>query len=144
MSHIGSGLGSRSPLHWVHSLKTLEVNHFMFADPQSITVAGSAKSMPRVSSDGTKSIYQNSDETYKFTISHTTSGTRIRSMARVDNRAIVTNPLDASNDYDTLSFYVVIDRPQYGFSSTNVNDLIAAVKTWLDSTAVGKLFGKES
>lgn len=116
----------------------------MFSDPQSITVAGSAKSMPRVSSDGTKSIYQNSDETYKFTISHTASGNRIRSMARVDNRAVVADPLTAENDYQTLSFYVVIDRPAYGFTSTNVNDLVAAVKTWLDATAVGKLYGKES
>lgn len=116
----------------------------MFADPQSITVAGSAKSMPRVSSIGLKSIYQNTDETYKFTISHTESGDRIRSMARVDNRAIVADPLTTVSDYQTLSFYFVIDRPQYGFTSTNVNDLIAAVKTWLDSTAGSKLFGKES
>jgi len=116
----------------------------MFTDPQSITVAGVAKSMPRVSSDGKKTIYQNSDETYRFTISHTESGDRVRSMARVDNRAIVADPLTAVNDFQTLSFYVVVDRPQYGFSSTNVNDLIAAVKTWLDSTNVGKLFGKES
>lgn len=116
----------------------------MFADPQSITVAGSAKSMPRISSNGTSSIYQNADETYKFTISHQKSNKRIRSMARVDNRAIVTDPLSSEQDYDTLTFYVVVDRPEVGFTSTNVNDLVAAVKTWLDSTNVGKLFGQES
>jgi predicted Zn-dependent peptidase len=65
-------------------------------------------------------------------------------MARVDNRAIVTNPLDSSNDYDTLTFYVVVDRPEFGFTSTNVSDLITGFKTWLDATAVGKLFGMET
>jgi len=116
----------------------------MFSDPQSITVAGSAKSMPRVDTNGKKSIYANSDDTYRFTISHQESGDRVRSMARVDNKAVVADPLTAVNDFQTLSFYLVIDRPQYGFSSTQVNDLVAAVKTWLDSTNVGKLFGRES
>jgi hypothetical protein len=65
-------------------------------------------------------------------------------MARVDNRAIVTNPLDSSNDYDTLSFYIVIDRPEFGFSGTDVSNLVTGFKTWLDATMVGKLFGQES
>jgi hypothetical protein len=116
----------------------------LFADPQSITVAGNAKSMPRISTGQSSSIYSKDDETYKLTISHQRSNKRIRSMARVDNRAIVTNPLDSSNDYDTLTFYVVVDRPEFGFTSTNVSDLITGFKTWLDATAVGKLFGMET
>lgn len=116
----------------------------MFSDPQSITVATVAKSMPRISSNGLTTVYQKDDQTYKLTISHQSSNGRIRSMARVDNKAIVTNPLDSTNDYDTLSFYVVIDRPEFGFTSTNVSDLIAGFKTWLDSTTIGKLFGQES
>jgi hypothetical protein len=39
---------------------------------------------------------------------------------------------------------VVIERPLTGFSSTQVNDLVAGLKTWLDSTNVGKLYGEES
>lgn len=116
----------------------------MFADPQSITVAGVAKSMPRISTSGLTTIYSKDDETYKMTLSHQKSNSRIRSMARVDNRAIVADPLTSENDYETLTFYVVVDRPEVGFTSTQVNDLVAAVKTWLDATAVGKLFGLES
>jgi hypothetical protein len=43
-----------------------------------------------------------------------------------------------------LSFYVVIDRPLAGFTSTQTDQLITGFKTWLDSTAIGKLFGQES
>lgn len=116
----------------------------MFSDPLSITIAGVAKSMPRISSTGTKTVYQTNDETYTLTISHMVSGKRIKSLFRVDRKEIVTSPLDSTNDYDTLSVYVVIERPNFGFSSTQVNDVVAGLKTMLDATAVGKLYGKES
>jgi hypothetical protein len=117
----------------------------MFTDPIVVTVATVAQSMPRVQSDGKKSIYQKADSTFTVTISHqTVSGNRIRSMARIDQRAIVPDPLTAVNDYETLSTYLVIDRPLAGFSSAQVNDLISGLKTWLDSTVVGKLYGQES
>lgn len=117
----------------------------MFSDPQTVTVNAVAKVMPRVLSDGKKSIYRLADETYTLTISHqTVSGDRVRSMVRIDQRAIVPDPLTAVNDYETLSFYVVVDRPLAGFSSTQTDQLIAGLKTWLDSTAVGKIYGQES
>jgi hypothetical protein len=116
----------------------------MFTDPQVVTVNAVAKSMPRIKTDGLSAIYSMSDETFKLTISHQKSNTRIRSMARIDQRAIVPDPLTAVNDYETLSFYIVVDRPEVGFSSTTVDQLIAGLKTWLDSTAIGKLYGQES
>lgn len=116
----------------------------MFADPQSVTVNSVAQSMPKVSSEGLKTSYSKSDGTYKLTISHTPTKDRVRSMARIDQRAIVADPLTAVNDYETLSFYVVIDRPIYGFTMTQVEQLIAGFKTWLDNTAIDKLYGQES
>jgi len=117
----------------------------MFSDPQSVTVNAVAQSMPRVSTNGLSTQYSKADGTFQLKISHQElPGGRIKSMARIDQKAIVTNPLDSTNDYDTLSFWVVIDRPGYGFTSTQTDQLVTGFKTWLDSTAVGKLFGKES
>jgi len=116
----------------------------MFADPQVVTVNAVAKSMARFLIDGTKATYQTSDELFRLTISHTKSGDRTRSMVRIDQRAIVTNPLDSSNDWDTLSFYFVLDRPTYGFTQAQIEQLVAGLKTWLDNTALGKLTGSES
>jgi hypothetical protein len=65
-------------------------------------------------------------------------------MGRIDQRKVVADPLTSVNDYETLSFYFVIDRPIYGFSSTEVEQLIAGLKTWLDNTAIDKLYGLES
>lgn len=118
----------------------------MLTDPQTVTVATIAKVMPKVSSSGTSAHYQLADQSFALDISHqTTKDLRVRSLAKITQRAIVTSPLDSTqSDYDTLAFHVVIDRPEYGFTQTQVNDLIAGFKTWLDATMVGKLFGQES
>lgn len=116
----------------------------MFTDPQTVTINAVAKVMPRISLDGTSASYQTSDMLFKFKISHVRSKQRVRSMVRLDQLAIVPDPLTAVNDYETLSFYVVIDRPEVGFTPTQIDQLITGFKTWLDSTAVGKLVGQES
>jgi hypothetical protein len=116
----------------------------MFADPQTVTVNAVAKVMPRISTGGTKSTYQLNDLTFTLNISHTQVKDRIRSMARSDQRAVVPDPLTAVNDYETLSFYVVLDRPLAGFTSTQCEQLITGFKTWLDATVIGKLYGSES
>jgi hypothetical protein len=116
----------------------------MFADPQSVTINSVAKSMPRISSKDLSATYQKDDQSFKLTISHLISNKRIRSMVRIDQRAIVPDPLTAVNDYETLSFYFVIDRPEAGFSATEVDYLVQGLKTWLDTTADGKLYGLQS
>jgi len=117
----------------------------MFTDPQVVTVNAVAQSMARILIEGKKCIYQKSDGTFTLTISHQIlSNDRIRSMTRIDQKAVVQNPLDLTNDYDTLSFYFVVDRPSYGFIQAQVEQLIAGLKTWLDNTAIGKLFGQEA
>lgn len=116
----------------------------MFSDPQSVTVAGTPQSMARVSSNGTSATYQKQDENWKLTISHQKQNGKIRSVARLDQRAVVADPLTAVNDFEILTTYIVIERPNIGFTSTQVSDQIAGFKTWLDSTAIGKLYGQES
>jgi hypothetical protein len=117
----------------------------MFSDPQSVTVNSVAQSMPRVETGTRKSIYQKNDQTFTLTISHQTlNNGRIRSLARLDQRAIVTNPLDSTNDYDTLTYYFVIERPAYGFTMTQVEQLVAGFNSWLTTGNVDKLFGQES
>jgi len=116
----------------------------MLTDPQVVTVNAVAKSMPRIASEGRKSTYQMNDQTFTLTLSHTPAKDRVRSMARIDQRAIVPDPLTAVNDWETLTVYLVIDRPLAGFSVTQVDQLLAGFKTWLDTTASGKLFGQES
>ncbi|DAD52646.1 coat protein [ssRNA phage SRR7976299_17] len=114
-----------------------------FTDPQSITVNAVAKTMPRISSEGTRSVYQKAEEDFKMTISHQTSRDRTRRMVRVDQRVVAVNPLDATSEYKSLGVYLVIDEPEYGFSDTDIDYLVQALKTWASSANVLKVCGNE-
>jgi len=116
----------------------------MFSDPQSVTINSVAKSMPRVSTNGQQSVYTNSDESYKLTISHQISGDKVRSLVRLDNRAIVADPLTSVNDYQTHTTYVVDERPKYGFTMTQVEQQFAGFLAWFTTGNVDKIFGGES
>jgi hypothetical protein len=116
-----------------------------FSDPQSITVNSVAQSMPRIETSARKSIYQKNDQTFTLEISHlTTNAGRVRSLAKFSERAVVTNPLDSTNDYDTLSIQMVIDRPSFGFSMTRLEQDVAGFVAWLTTGNVDKLYGQES
>jgi hypothetical protein len=116
----------------------------MLSDPQTVTVNSVAKVMPKVSTNGTSTLYKLADETYRLDVSHQKSKGRIRSLAKVTQRAVVADPLTAVNDYEELSIHVVIDRPEVGFTSAQVDQLRAGLAAWLDSTMTGKLYGQES
>lgn len=116
----------------------------MFSEPITVTVNSVGKVMARISSKDLSSQYANADSSFKLAISHINSKGRVRSMARIDQRAIVADPLTSVNDYDTLSFYCVIDRPEVGFTTAQIEQLATGFKAWLDNTAIDKLIGLES
>lgn len=118
----------------------------MLTDPFSITVSGAAKSMPRVAMGDRTASYQNSDETFKFNMTHrTTKAGRVRHEARFDQRKIVTSPLDSSKqDWDGFSIQINIDRPSYGFTAAEVDALWAAIKAKLDTALITQIYGQES
>jgi hypothetical protein len=117
------------------------------SDPISITVNGVAKSLARVSVGNRQATYATADGLFTLLISHQNSGkgnSRIRTLVSFTQKKIVTNPLDSSNDYDTVTINKVYDRPAFGFSNTEVDQLDAGLDSWLDTTINGKLMGGES
>lgn len=116
----------------------------MLVDPQVITINAIAHSLPRIEMIGLKSIYQKSDGTVKLTVGHTNSAKRFRTLARTDWQGVVTDPLTSVNDYDTLSVYTVIERPEKGFTLPTVQQLVTGHKTWLTDAIVEALFGSQS
>lgn len=115
-----------------------------FSDPQSITIDATPYSLPRISSQGASAIYASADETLTMKISHQESKDRTRRMARLDLRTVAANPLTAVNEYKTAGVYLVIDEPEYGFTDTELDDLVQALTVWLSSANVAKILGSES
>lgn len=117
----------------------------MFTEPIVFTVAGSGKSMPRIESGPPTSVYSTSDEAFKLAIGQLkTAAGRRRHSAEFRQTKSYTDPASGQTGNIDAMVRVLIDRPLNGFSSTEINDLVAAFKTWLDATAVGKLYGGES
>jgi hypothetical protein len=114
-----------------------------FTDPQSVTIDGVAHSMPRVSSAASQSLYSEATEALKMKLSHQESKGRTRSMARLDMRVVAADPLTAVNEYQTVGVYLVVDKPEFGFSIDNIDDIIQGFKTWLSTANVTKLCGLE-
>lgn len=116
------------------------------SDPQTITVNAVAQTMPRVTSGpGQSSLYQKPDESYKFQVSHQAAKSGdTRSLMRYEQRAIAQDPISSENVYKTLGVQIVFIKPEYGFTQTQLEQLWAAIKTHIDNTMIGKIFGGES
>jgi len=123
------------------------------ADPQSITVAAVAKSMPRVSSNTgnnqRKSTYQTSDRIFSLDVLHRdlvrNKRNRTVSLVTFTQKAVVADPLNASLLVnETMSWSVQIDHPVDGFTLTQATDMWTGFKTWYDTTLAGKIWGGES
>lgn len=120
----------------------------MLADPQSVTVNAVAQSMPRILSEGQHSVFQKSDLTFKLEVRHRSvvrdKKRRVVSLVTFTQRKVVADPLTAVNDYETLAESFQIDRPEVGFTSSEVDQQWAGLKAWADTTMIGKLYGQES
>lgn len=114
-----------------------------FADPQTLTVNSIAKTLNKVSSEGSRTVYATDDEIYKMTISHQESKNRTRRMVRVDQRVVAADPLTSVNEYKTLGFYFVIDEPEFGFTDTEIDYVVQALKVWASSANVLKVLGNQ-
>jgi hypothetical protein len=102
-----------------------------FAEPVTITINAVPIAFNKRSSSGTSSIWSSSDNLWTLTISHQVIGKdRVRSMARLDQKKVVTNPLDSTNDWDTFSTWTVEERPAFGFSNTEMKNQISGFTTW--------------
>jgi hypothetical protein len=116
----------------------------MFTDPVSLTVDAVEKELPRIEVGGSRSLYALPDQSLQLTISHQSSKKRIRSMVRLDVQAIVADPLTSENDYENCAIYLVVDRPEKGFSTETVSDHAVALMGFCDVNTLAKIYGKET
>lgn len=116
----------------------------MLADPQTITISGSAKTLNRTGEGGPgQSVYRNADGDVRNKVSHTTSKGLIRTMHRIETDKIAVDPISTENVRKTLSTYLVIERPEVGFSPAEVDAQVQGHKTMLASALVTELIGME-
>jgi len=116
----------------------------MFADPQSVTVNAVAQSLPATARNGTSSEYTKDDGAYKLTIGHQ-YGNRQRFTVRLDTNKIAADPLSSANNQRySASVYLVMDRPNVGYTNAEIRDIAVALSAWATSANLLKVLGGET
>lgn len=119
----------------------------MFADPQSVTINSIAISLPRVGTGPTSSSYKDSTQATGLVVSHNVAK-RSRHTARLDILKTAADPLvPATNRPYSMSAYLVVDVPLFGFTVAEQKLNVDGLTAWLVASSganVTKLLGGES
>lgn len=115
----------------------------MLSDPQSVTIDAVAKSMPAIERGKFRSLYREATGDHELVISSTFSK-RDRSAVKLTATSTAADPFSAETVEVSASVYLVMDRPKFGFTATEVDDLVQGLCTWLSTANVTAVIGGES
>jgi hypothetical protein len=118
-----------------------------FADPQSVTISGTAISLPRIIVGEDISEYSSGDGLTQLTASHK-YGKRTRRMLRLDTSKMTSDPFrPAENVKVSMSCYMVFDLPPAGYTATEALAVYTGFKNQYTASTdllISKLLGGES
>lgn len=104
-----------------------------YADPQSLTIDGTAVSLPRVGSSNSSGTFRSADQTVSLEISHT-DNKRIRRLVRLRSSAVVASPLVPNQNVAVSNqVYLVLDQPKNGISPETLVAHVKALAAWLSA-----------
>jgi hypothetical protein len=119
-----------------------------FADPQSVTISGSAISLPRVSTGNGISEYLSADQRVRLTAA-SQYNKRTRRTLRLDHSKIAADPYSAEQAEYAMSVYLVFDTPNrgIGYSAADALAVYAGLKGQMTASSdalITKLLAGES
>lgn len=118
-----------------------------FADPQSVTVSGTAVSLPRTSSGQNAGAFTSADGLTSLTVSNA-YGKRIRRTIQLSQSKTSADPLIPSqNVRSNQRCYLVTDTPVNGFTVAESKALVDALVAYLTASSgarVTQLLGGEN
>lgn len=117
------------------------------ADPQSITIGATTKSLPRTNVGNNSSEYTSADGLTKLTAS-SAYGKRNRRVVRVDHSKIAADVfIPDTNVAQSMSCYLVFDLPKVGFTNAEALEVYDGFRDVIAASSdaiITKLLGGES
>lgn len=114
------------------------------ADPQSVTISGTATSLPRTGLALDQGSFTDATGQIKLTVLHS-SARRTRHTIKLSKSAIVSDPLVPSvNQNVSFSAHLVMDIPKNGVSVADAVALGAALVAYCTTPTITKVAGGES
>lgn len=118
------------------------------SDPQSVTIGGTATSLPNVERNGGSAVYQKDDGTVVLKVQHTKGKTRTRRSVRLDLTKVVADPYASGISRPvSMSAFVNVDVPNLGLTLAEQKDLATALMTALTASSgalLTKILGGEN
>lgn len=116
----------------------------MFTDPITITLNGVVHTLNKIDSMGRRSVYTTGDQNLRCEISHQPlKNGRVRSLVKIVQRKSVLDPISQKTDYDTTGVNITLDRPEYGWTPTELNYLVQGGFAFLSAAHVTKLIEQQ-
>lgn len=115
-----------------------------FTDPQSLTIGGTATSLPRTGFGPSEGSFRSADGQTTFVVRHS-AGKRTRHNVLVRQDKTVADPLIPSQNRP-VSFQasLTLDLPNSGVAAADVLALAKALVTWASDANLAKMVGGES
>jgi len=117
------------------------------SDPQSVTISGTAISLPRTVSGAGNSEYTSADGLVKLSLS-SAYGNRTRRVVRLDHAKVSPDVfIPTTNVKVSMSNYMVFDIPPAGYTNADALAVYAGFKTLFTAGSdlvITKLLGGES
>lgn len=107
----------------------------MLADPQSITIAGSAVSLPRVGINGTSADYSSADGALTLRVQQSTSKDSRRTSISQRSNKIAADPLTAVNKRVSSTVSVNVVAPLDGFTVAELKDQLVGLASALTASS---------
>lgn len=108
-----------------------------FAEPQTVTVATVAKTLPRVGipAGNFQGQFQMEDESYRLDIGQSKTK-RSRNVVRLTARKIAADPLSSANNVEYQAVVTLtVDSPLVGYTAAEKKDLVVALADWLKASS---------
>lgn len=118
-----------------------------FADPQSVTISGAARTLARTSSSKDAGEFRSADQNTHLSVSHN-YGKRVRHLIRLDDQKVAADPLLAGiNVIAGMSAYLVVDVPTTGYDQAQQKAVVDGFIGYLSASSgarVTQLLGGEN
>lgn len=119
-----------------------------FNDPQSITVSGSAVSLPRTGQAIGVGTFGSGDGAYGMDVRNSYGKTRIRRTIGITNKKFASDPLrPTDNKPVNVSVRLVVDQPLQGYTSAELQAIVVGFVANLTASTnanIAKLLGGEA
>jgi len=120
----------------------------MLAEPQSVTIATVANTLPRVSTGVNSGSFRKEDGNVLLDVNHQYGGRRTRRWAKLTHKKIAADPLiSAQSILYSMGVSITIDVPITGYTVAEQKTIVDAFTKWCTDTSganITKLLGGES